>query len=138
MEAITEGNARLGQARAAAAARHDAEKARQMAEQAEIFSDCLRQMDDALRVIVEKSRLAESTLTIMGMLGESAPNNAQFTSLGERVINASLMFTPFARAYRHLAPGERHTWASLLEAWMPRIAAEVERRLAGEKQREDA
>jgi len=127
--AIAEADNRLGIAQREAAAVEDAAAAQQLADELKIFAGHGRKLDAALQALVEHGQALEASLLRINSLGAASPSRAQLDSLGALALHSSLMLTPWAREFRHLAPRERKTFTELVRAWTDNLAPSIARRL---------
>lgn len=129
LSAIAEANVRVGAAQREAAATEDRAAAKELSAELKRFADHGQKLDVALQAMVEHGQALEQSLIRINQLGSPAPNRAQLDTLGALAIHSSLMQTPWAREFRHLAPRERKTFSSLVQAWCAQIAPSIARRL---------
>jgi hypothetical protein len=131
--AIAEATNRLATAKHNATLAADREQAIELGEVLETFAECGRDIDAALTIIIERSRLMEKTLHRMNALGAASPNRNQLETLGALALHTALMQTPWTRDFRHLAPGERRTFNAMVDAWYPVVEANIASRLGNEE-----
>jgi hypothetical protein len=81
--------------------------------------------DNALEAVVAASDTLRGVLDKVHELGFSHPNHAQLLSMQERALKTMLMHTPAARAFEHLAPGERRNMRDAINAWAEMLENEA-------------
>ena len=74
-------------------------------------------LDEALADIVIQSNELKTTMDQIHRLGGGAPTGQQLLTFGELALQSALMLTPWARAFRHLAPKDRRSFTSLAKGW---------------------
>ena len=112
--AIEEATTRLG------AARRSHDRAADRGKAQKLHSDLLPKLighgakiDEALAVIVAESILMRETLHQVRSCGCTVPSDQQLHVNAAMVIYSALMQTPWRREFRHMAPHELRTFASL-------------------------
>ena len=128
--AIAEASTRLAKAQHLAATAADRARAHRAREAFAQFVAAGLALDDAFAAVTKQAAIMEQALDEAHTLGCTMPSNAQFATLGELAVQSSLMQTPWARGFRHLAPHERHSFAALVRGWQASAAPAIEARLA--------
>lgn len=127
--AIVEAGARLEAARRAEALADDQAAARALRAVVAEFQDHARGIDQAFADVVKRAEAFAGCASKMRDLGADRPSDAQLMALGARALKTALMKTPWARAFEHLPPGERHTISELADVWAKAIEATIAQRL---------
>jgi hypothetical protein len=82
---------------------------------------------------------AREELNEIHNLGSPVPSHEQFSVLVTKAVETILMSSPGARAFRHLAPGERQKTDELARGWAAMIEANhIRPRLGEAEQKEEA
>jgi chromosome segregation ATPase len=81
------------------------------------FKEAGHELDDAWRVVSERSKLLGNLLSQLHACGVRVPTHEQLDVLGHAAMATAIMSTPWAKRYGHLAPNQRQTFRSLFDAW---------------------
>jgi len=128
-EAISEAQNKLAIARAYEAAAADRARARRALELLGAFKKAGHELDDALRTVAETGKLLGNLLPQLHAAGVRSPTHEQLDALGYQAFATAIMQTPWHRRFEHLAPNERKSFRSLIDAWVvaiqPRLKAQA-------------
>lgn len=127
--AIAEAKNHIATAQHAERTAADREAARELRKAFDQFVAQAAALDAALTLIAETSNAVTATLNAIHSLGSGAPTGQQWLVYGEMAMQSTLMRTPWARAFRHLAPRERRSFTSLVRGWQASAAPSIAQRL---------
>lgn len=116
-DAIAEAKNRVLIAQAFEAAAADRVRAARALELLGAFKEAGHELDDAWRVVSERSKLLSNLLSQLHACGVRVPTHEQLDILGHAAMATAIMSTPWAKRYRHLAPNQRQSFRSLFDAW---------------------
>jgi hypothetical protein len=129
--AITTAQGHLAVAQAIEADQQDHEDALALREAIAEFVDHGQALDRAVKAMIVESQALATALNKMHAAGATTPNHRQFLALGGRAICTLLIQLPWGRdLIRPLPPGQRHSFAQLVEEWARPSRASVSRRLS--------
>ena len=123
--ALLEAQSRLDTAKNAEATKADRQRAAELRKTYNTFIELSAELDAALALVVENAGAMKATVDRIHALGGGAPTGQQFLTFGELALQSSLMQTPWARAFRHLAPRERRSFTALARDWSGNVAARL-------------
>jgi chromosome segregation ATPase len=106
-DAIAEAKNRVLIAQAFEAAAADRARAARALELLGAFKEAGHELDDAWRVVSERSKLLSNLLSQLHTAGVRVPTHDQLDVLGHAAMATAIMSTPWAKRYRHLAPNQR-------------------------------
>jgi hypothetical protein len=128
-EALAAATNKLASARAAELRRQERADALRLRKAAKKFSDAGHRLDAVLADLPAAAQAVAAALNGVHQAGSPSPNHQQLLSLGGRALKTALMQTPWSREFEHLAPGERHSMAKLIDDWCERIDSAVDAKL---------
>jgi hypothetical protein len=120
---------RLQKARDDVARERDRVQALELRKEIEALGGCGLALDKALALVVEASHELTAVLGRIHRLGASYPTDAQLMTLGHVALVTALGGTPWSNKFEHLAPGQRKTFAALVDGWSEQLARNVAERL---------
>jgi hypothetical protein len=112
---------RLQQARLAEAKAADVAQARELRAAVRQFVEAGSRVDHALGLLARDGHALTDALNKVHALGAQFPTQQQLDSLGHICLRSSIMQTPWARSVETVAPGQRRSFRSLVEAWASNI-----------------
>jgi hypothetical protein len=76
-----------------------------------VMRSAAKKCDDGLAMLTEGAKEIRTAIAQTNARGLGNPSATQLQSLGERAVLAAMIEMPWARAFQHLAPGQRQTFA---------------------------
>jgi len=128
--AISEANTRLQAARRAEGIAADRQRACELRTVLEEFVECGRKLDGAMAVLVAESTEFHQALMRMHSLGCESPTSELVRVNSTSALFTALMRTPWQREFRHLAPGQKRTFAELVAGWSQVIERGIKQKLS--------
>jgi hypothetical protein len=136
-DAIAAAKNRLLIAQAFESAAADRARAARALEILGAFQEAGHGLDDALRTVAETGKLLGNLLPQLHAAGVKSPTYEQLDALGYQAFAAAIMQTPWHRRFEHLAPNQRRSFRSLIDAWVVAIGPRLKAQL-GEQDEEAA
>ena len=130
--AITEAKRRVAEAKADEAAADQRRVAHELRELAKVMRSAAKKCDDGLAMLTEGAKEIRTAIAQTNARGLGNPSATQLQSLGERAVLAAMIEMPWARAFQHLAPGQRQTFAGgagFVSQWAASIERAVDAKL---------
>ena len=115
--AIKAASERLQQAQNAEAKAEQRRVALEIRKLAKELKEAGRIADEGLAMFADATSAMHHIVCQLSTFGLSNPSALQFVSLGERAVRTVLMETAFRRAFEHLRPAERQSFASFAAEW---------------------
>jgi hypothetical protein len=78
-------------------------------------------LNEVALALAEESHALLAAVRKLRALNVTFPSDRQILVLGLAALKTSLMATPWAREFEHLAPKDRRSWAPLVREWVARI-----------------
>src|SRR5262249_6982205 len=115
--AITEAKRRVADAQTAEAMAEAAKVAAELAELAQLLREAGAKADKGLAMMIEGSNDLRKVVQAINARGLGSPSAQQLQSLGSRAILGAIVNSPFAKAFEHISPRERQSFASFASQW---------------------
>jgi hypothetical protein len=115
--AIAEAKRRVAEAKADEAAADQRRVAMEIQRLAKELREAGKLADEGLAMFLDATNAMHHAVSRFSSLGLNNPSSVQFVSLGERAVRTVLMETVFRRAFEHLGPAERKSFASFTAEW---------------------
>jgi hypothetical protein len=119
--ALAEARRRLSEAQALEAKAQDREQAKALRRALTEFVDAGRRVDHALGLLAKDGHALTQSLNRVHALGAAFPTTQQMDSLGHLCLRWAIQQTPRARSVETVPPGQRRSFASLVESWASNI-----------------
>jgi hypothetical protein len=133
-DAIIEAKARLNVAAVHASLAADREQALDLRDALLDFCDAGERIDAAFAAIAAAARDFKAAHDRMYALGARTPSYQQIQVLGLLALQTSLMGTPWAREFPHLAPHQRRSFKALVDGWHDQLLPGIAARIGEEKE----
>jgi len=115
--AIKAAQQKLAAAKDAEARAEEARVAEELLELSTMLREAGAKADRALKLFAEASNDLRKIIAATNQRGLGNPSAAQLQALGSRAILGSLIDSPYARDFQHLAPRERTRFCEFTSAW---------------------
>ena len=126
--AIAQAQQNLAEAKADAAAAEQRRVALELRELAKVMRAAAKKCDAGLAMLTEGAKEMRDAIAQTNARGLGNPSATQLQSLGERAVLAAMIEMPWARAFQHIAPRERLTFAFATQ-WALAIERAVDAKL---------
>jgi len=136
--AIEEAKRRVTAAKDAEGRAEEQRVAEELLELSQMMREAGKKCDKALKLLAEGSNELRKVVQATNQRGMGNPSAQQLQSLGSRAILGTIINSPYAKDFPHIAPAERKNFATFTEAWASMVERAVSAKLQTNKQEEVA
>jgi hypothetical protein len=137
--ALTEANVRLTAARAAEGQAADQANALALRDKLAKFRELGEVLDDCFADFKAAATEQKKILDDIHQLGQAAPTAQQYRVLCEIALKTAVQQTPFwSQDFPAMAPNQRKTFKSIVDAWCGNIEANIRAVIGDEKEKKNA